>query len=220
MTNQSMSWGNAAFRRWICFVPLLACASCAQQPCPDGYLRDNDGNCVEEGGEEAGGPVDLTGIWDITMLSGHYFTEGTEGYSTVGGATYDCPGDRCDSVCNTDYDPQSVNSHRVYLVQEGEDLYGFAHVFPWHFEHDLVHLGSVDDRDVSLDYHGESSGGSYETITATGTVDPGTVITFSAYYSDHRACYLDCYSDDYDFMLFECEGTAKWQKVASYDPNG
>jgi len=33
-------------------VPILVSLGCPQAPCPDGFLRDNNGNCVEVGGDD------------------------------------------------------------------------------------------------------------------------------------------------------------------------
>ena len=82
MTFRTMTEAGATMS-WMTLVAVLG--SCGSEPCPAGFLRDNDGNCIAQGGDD--GDADADGDSDSDA-------------DADGDVVYDCA---CDATFEDDY---------------------------------------------------------------------------------------------------------------------
>lgn len=127
----------AAIRLTSLCVILLFVVGCAQAPCPEGYLRDNDGNCVDVGddddddvsdddtggdddaGDDDAGDDDCPPDDRFEDHGGYYLDTYTDLWWSKAGLTYDYNGaiDKC-----LDHDDGGLN-WRLPTLDEYETIF-------------------------------------------------------------------------------------------------
>ena len=181
--------------------------------CPEGFSKDSDGNCIQLGVEDA--EIDLTGIWNIELLSGAFSMEGNGYYCD--GTWYEEPGgDRYDYYCNVTNGNSFGNAWLVEHV--GTTLYGYGHPMGgalYGFEQGTS-IGTVEAGSVELyvdtdrcSYFGVPTG-----IVASGAVVDAATIDFTSWWVTSSWCD----NSEEEYCWWQCEGDlARWTKVGEYE---